>query len=285
MIIDKMIMNPPYKGNLHLSILDKCISLTKEEVVNLSPIRWIKDPLATLKKSSDYYKFYHVRQHLEEVTEISAQEANESFDSIEIDFALGIYSLKPTVASDYEIQSEHAWFLKKIITKGERYLGIPTVKYSDNVKNFIPIKSINDSHKERKGISSVSYLFMRNPLNYGLYFYNGVNSNGKTLQECKDSNKRSTKGDVYNWDVVPLKTENELRNCSRYFLTDFFRFYLHCIQCNKNYPLNYILFMRDYTQPWTDERLYEFFDINAEQQNIIKETMQEFKLQEEIYKL
>ena len=53
---DVAIMNPPYDGNLHLKILEKVISVA-DKVVNISPIRWLQDPLAKYKKNSDYNKF------------------------------------------------------------------------------------------------------------------------------------------------------------------------------------------------------------------------------------
>lgn len=49
-----IIMNPPYSGNLHLKIVSKIISeYPNAEIVNLSPIRWLQDPLAEYKKNSD----------------------------------------------------------------------------------------------------------------------------------------------------------------------------------------------------------------------------------------
>ena len=49
-------MNPPYDGNLHLKILEKVIPIA-DKVINISPVRWLQDPLAKYKKNSDYKKF------------------------------------------------------------------------------------------------------------------------------------------------------------------------------------------------------------------------------------
>ena len=48
MHFDKIIMNPPYNRNLHLKILRQVMNKA-DEVVNLSPIRWLQDPLAEMK--------------------------------------------------------------------------------------------------------------------------------------------------------------------------------------------------------------------------------------------
>ena len=60
MKFDCIVMNPPYQKNLHLKILAEAIKHLKDEkskVVNLSPVRWLQDPLAKYKKNSDYNKF------------------------------------------------------------------------------------------------------------------------------------------------------------------------------------------------------------------------------------
>ena len=53
MKFDVAIMNPPYDKNLHLKILEKVIPIA-DNVVNISPVRWLFDPLAEYKKQSDY---------------------------------------------------------------------------------------------------------------------------------------------------------------------------------------------------------------------------------------
>ena len=46
-------MNAPYSGNLHLKILSYIMSLySGADIVNLSPIKWLQDPLAKYKKNS-----------------------------------------------------------------------------------------------------------------------------------------------------------------------------------------------------------------------------------------
>ena len=60
MKFDCIIMNPPYKRNLHLKILAEAIKRLKDDdskVVNLSPVRWLQDPLAKYKKNCDLKRF------------------------------------------------------------------------------------------------------------------------------------------------------------------------------------------------------------------------------------
>ena len=83
MKFDCIIMNPPYQRNLHLKILEKAISMLKDEnsvCVNLSPIRWLQDPLAKYKKSSDLKRFEEsVAKHIEQLNAIKSSEAQALF--------------------------------------------------------------------------------------------------------------------------------------------------------------------------------------------------------------
>ena len=53
-------MNPPYDGNLHLQILKEahCQISKKGEIISLSPIRWLQDPLAEMKKDFEFLGYY-----------------------------------------------------------------------------------------------------------------------------------------------------------------------------------------------------------------------------------
>ena len=53
---DVAIMNPPYDGSLHLEIMEHVIPNSKE-VIDISPVRWLQDPLVKLKSNSDYKKY------------------------------------------------------------------------------------------------------------------------------------------------------------------------------------------------------------------------------------
>ncbi len=88
-----IIMNPPYSGHLHLRILSQVIKeCNGAEIVNLSPIRWLQDPLAEYKKGSDYKKFEDIRKHIESLEVVSAAEAQKLFGSGQYE-NLGIYHI------------------------------------------------------------------------------------------------------------------------------------------------------------------------------------------------
>ena len=62
MTINRVLMNPPYDGNLHLKVLETTLKAVKQnnpacEVVSIQPARWLEDLLANYKQNSDFKKF------------------------------------------------------------------------------------------------------------------------------------------------------------------------------------------------------------------------------------
>ena len=82
-----IIMNPPYDG-----LLDKVIKAAPNaEIVNLSPIRWLQDPLAEYKKNSDWKKFGSVRNKISSLDILTKKETDAAF-GIACE-PIGIYTL------------------------------------------------------------------------------------------------------------------------------------------------------------------------------------------------
>ena len=95
MTYDFILMNPPYDKNLHLKIVEQSIPMLTDDgiLVNLSPIRWLQDPLAKYKKSSDWYKFKEVRERIERLVHIDKFVAAKMFD-IGSGLDLGVYKVR-----------------------------------------------------------------------------------------------------------------------------------------------------------------------------------------------
>lgn len=95
MKFDCIIMNPPYDRNLHLKILAEAITLLKDDdskVVNLSPVRWLQDPLMLQKSKSDYHRFEKsILNHIKQIYVIDKIDAQRLFESTVMGADLGIY--------------------------------------------------------------------------------------------------------------------------------------------------------------------------------------------------
>ena len=93
MTFDVAIMNPPYDGNLHLKIL-ATVAASVDKVINISPVRWLQDPLASQKKSSDYKRFEDtISKKIENLDIYSAKEMQNVFDGTVMNIDLGIYTI------------------------------------------------------------------------------------------------------------------------------------------------------------------------------------------------
>jgi predicted RNA methylase len=64
---DVCLMNPPFDRNLHLKILEKAIQVS-DYTVNISPVRWLQDPLGQYKDKSDFNKFENsISKHIKDL--------------------------------------------------------------------------------------------------------------------------------------------------------------------------------------------------------------------------
>ena len=85
-------MNPPYLKNLHLKILELVCSFSSK-VINISPIRWLQDPLAKYKQNSDYSNFEDtISKKIEDIEFVKADVAESLLDA-SFSMNLGIYTI------------------------------------------------------------------------------------------------------------------------------------------------------------------------------------------------
>ena len=287
MKFDCIIMNPPYQKNLHLKVLAEAIKHLKDDgvCVNLSPVRWLQDPLAKYKKNSDYNKFRQsISEKIISLSVISTGNASKIFNT-PIRMDLAIYSCSNKGGYDY-VKFNTNKLLDKILAKN---IGIKTEPYQNSTSIFVPVILINGGHNERHqtDIDKMSYDFCRNSKYYGKYFVNGISTNGKTLDECKQSNPHCTNGNVLNWPIVKFNSEQEASNFVDSTNTDFFKFVYKTEVRDVHVSPEYLPWMADAVNPrtglkgylgeWTDEDFYRYFELTDNEVKIIKETMEKYK--------
>ena len=254
MNFDHIIMNPPYDKNLHLKILQETMKHS-DDVVNLSPIRWLQDPLAEYKKNSDWKKFESVRKRIETLDVVSAAEAQKLFGSGQYE-NLGIYHLTKNGRLDI--------LLKPFISKGlfdkvnlptyqGKYKSFYSERVSENYKNFDkPFVKVSALHGN---VDAKDWFDIITPQ--------------KELAMSKEQNKGGSCTFTYNFD-----TEEEAENFFAYCQTKFVKACNGNVKTNIRWPGYAVPFMPTYTHPWTDEMLYEYFDLTEEE---IKEIEQSIK--------
>ena len=263
MKFDHIIMNPPYKRDLHLKILTECTKHLKEDgdIVNLSPARWIMDPLAKYKKNSDYYKYNSTLKKVESVGILSNVEASKMF-SIGIVSDLGIYHLAADDVDAVDAASDP--IVDRVMETG--MVGVPVKKLGDcKSKAFFFLSTLGSTG----GRERVPDTILRCP-SYGV-FVDGL-YNGKTPKQIQESNVHVTQsGDISQWPVLGFPTEEEASNAYAYFKSKLMRYWkLHCDTANC-VCFSYYPWLGDVANPrtgligfksdWTDSDIYKLYGI------------------------
>lgn len=242
MHFDKIIMNPPYNGNLHLKILQEAMKHS-DYVVNLSPIRWLQDPLAEYKKNSDFKKFEDIRKHIYCVQIIPIKEANELF-GIDLSSDLGIYQIIPRKIFDFKLNDNI--LVSKLIS-------------SNRFQPLMP-------HLSKK------------PEGLFLKFLYGINTEVHTSKDKKNfcvlENFESATTYFGRGHTLYLNnlTKEQQINAHKFYTSLFMRWWNKYI-CGgwTNYSFTPII---DFTHHWTDKQIYKYFELTDEE---IKEIEQEIK--------
>ena len=264
-------MNPPYSGNLHLKILSHLISLYPDaEAVNLSPIRWLQDPLAEYKKNSDWKKFEDIRNKIESLDVISLEDMSNMFDGIDV--KAGIYYL--TKAGGFDVNSIRSKFLNKLCVKD--YIRMKDVLEENALDgwrvrcgNYVLFKGSTRLASDSVALSRQNYVHFK----LDRVYKDGFTENGIFWTEDRlpgagnkikpigtpipSSVKFDTKEEAYNF-VASTRLKLLRYICGLCF--DY--------GCSSDYFMPYL---GDYTHPWTDKDLYNFFRLSEDEIAIIEQ--------------
>ena len=267
MKFDHIIMNPPYCRNLHLKILNEAIKYS-DDVVNLSPIRWLQDPLAEYKKNSDWKKFKDVRDRIESLEVIPMTKSAELFN-IRLNTDLGVYHVCNSEKRYDDLRDKISIKIYKgcefhLSDKLERNKSAGwRVRLSD-------LRPLNAGSNGAIGTAGYYYRFtLLHPTKSWVY-YNGYQNDlhwsyfcGKT--GCKHFNEN---------DELPLsikfKSQEEANNFESSTKTKVYKYALSHMKMDQHTPFIGLPYLGDYTHPWTDKDLYEYFNLTPEEISIIE---------------
>ena len=270
MKFDHIIMNPPYLRNLHLKILNEAIQHS-DDVVNLSPIRWLQDPLAEYKRNSDFKRFTEIRGHIESIEVIPMVEATRLFNGAAFSMDIGIY----------HITKKGGWsscFSNSIVNK--------VIKHTS--KTVYDVMSENEDEGWRVRIKKLMPIPSNRPNGTALeytktylchqsldwVYKDGFNKEGIHWSENKLAGaggpKSYTKYDKLPYSIK-FSSEDEAYSFQAYTKTKFFKYIYSTMKINQNVPLKFLPFMHDYTHPWTDDDLYQYFELTDDEIAIIED--------------
>lgn len=260
---DVAIMNPPYDGNLHLKILEKIIPIA-DKVVNISPIRWLQDPLAKYKKNSDYIKYEEIiSKKIDSLELIEKSKATDIFDANFVGDLAIIYVNKG--AFDYKCFNNNSIIDKVVANKCKKLINVLEFDKKSGwrvrISEMRPVPSFAPNSNVSK-----SFTFETTHYIHSWIYNNGYTPDGKTYwtdnNTVKGSRDKSKIG-----DNIPMSlsftTKNEAMNYEKSTKTKFHRYLVLKMKTDAHFPLKYIPYMGDYTQPWDDKRFCEYFGITG----------------------
>lgn len=237
MKFDHIIMNPPYNKNLHLKILNEAIKHS-DNVVNLSPIRWLKDPLAEYKQNSDFNKFKEIRKRINTVDIINSCTANKLFNIRWCD--LGIYHI--TNIETNKSFFNHPSFVYKILSKCNK-----------SIMDIATCEGYTGKYEGIFGVINSHYgditCFIKN--DYNLFCsarYTNVNK------------------------VIFFNSDNERLNMFKYLTSKIMLAYAKAIRINQRVPWQFVPVLPTYINEWTDKDLYKYFELTKDEIKFIEST-------------
>ena len=288
MKFDCIIQNPPFKRNLHLKILAEAIKHLKDEksvCVNLSPVRWLQDPLAKYKKRCDLKRFEEsVAKHIESLEIVDKISALQVFDAV-FTMNLGIYRCATTLTNfDYKVENS---IIDKVMAKLKTsFADVIESRKLDGwrvrVNEMQPLETL----EETVSVNKWRYHII-NP-NTETYVY----KDGYTEHSRKFWTELITKNAyVKDGDALPhsikFGTKEEAYNFEAFCKTTFMDSLKVMGQRDVHVPLFIFPFLGDiinprtgkkgYTGEWTDDDLVLYFNITPEEQKVIEETMDKYK--------
>jgi len=272
MKFDCIIMNPPYKRGLHIKILAEAIKHLTDDgtCVNLSPVLWIEDCHAHKKLKSNLYKFNDsICSHIEKLDVVSKDNANKSF-GIGLFADLGIYVCKKDKLKTFNAVD----FWKKNFSEHE-------VKMFERIYAHCCHLSDKIESSKRDGIRVPIAFIAGNrgtlPVYKDLAYVINGKKDGKDWTKCKNNGGYEKEEGMPLPCSIKFGTEAEAQNFYDSWKTTFCRWLCRRFLFDQHIVLSFLPFMQDYSQPWTDERFYKYFNITPEEQKVIENTMEKYK--------
>ena len=255
-------MNPPYCRNLHLKILNEAIRHS-DDVVNLSPIRWLRDPIAEYKRNSSFKKFKEIRERIKSIEIIPAFEAQREF-SIEIFSDIGIYQLDKDGGFD-----THS-FWKLVRTPAQNMMLTKLISLNDTIAHHceknkrdgirVPMTNIGGNRGYRNVYKELAYVI------------DGC-KDGKDWTKCKNmGGYEKPEGGPLPLSIK-FNTITEAKNFYDSFFTKFYTWLCNITKMNQNLHPELLPWLGDYTHPWTDDDLYKYFNLTDDEIRIIEDEM------------
>lgn len=281
MKINKVLMNPPYDGSLHLKVLENVLtnilSLNSvAEVVSVQPVRWLEDPLAEYKQGSDYKKYkITVANKISNLQIIKAADATRLF-KIDTGSDLAIYTFIDQPANKLQINTvDVRTIINKVITKTKVSLADLIEEGAVNgwrceIKEMLP-EGGSHSAGDSQYPKTCGVKVVLGPYN------NGLDSNGVLFSEARSKN--GCKKDYFRYSIA-FDNEITAQNFASSHTSTFYKNLIQIMKYDQHAPLRFLPYMEDYSKVWTDEDYCKFFDLTEEESEFMCRKVDDYRVKD-----
>lgn len=269
---DICIQNPPYDKNLHLRFLEKTIQVA-DTVISIQPGEFILRPYikASWKKLKDQYK-ESIGQYINELVVIPKDEVKQYFDA-GIDIDLCIFKCNQNGGFDYDnFYKQYDIIYQNNLNKFNTGKTIKDkIEIYSGQKYFVPIRK--DGIFDRWWtLQLINYLDI---IKDGK-IYSGEYK-GLTITEARLKNPHENPRNI-NRDTlgIPFNTLEEAINFRDSLKTEAYLYIVASLKTTRSNPLDRLPLFNSYKEKWTNEKIFNLFNIDNNKRNIIIELMQPF---------
>lgn len=260
-----ILINPPYDKNMHLKFLRKCIKIA-DNIINISPIRWLEDPFAG-DKNSTLKQYEDVAKHIKNIQPLDKKD-KQSFDMASYS-NLGIYTI---VNKETNFDYKNYW---KKIKDPEEVSIINKVCYSKKCKYLNDVIENNMTDSPLVPISLIAGGRGNLPVikNYDVIENKKINNEDWIDVWNKDSKhtafQKKKDSSILN---IKFKTYEEAKNFyNSYKNLKFFEVICDITVQQQHIQSDKLPFLNDYAHKITDEEMYKLFDLTDEEIKYIED--------------
>ena len=266
---DVIVGNPPYKGDLHLKFLEKAEELTKDDgaICFVHPGAWILDEKPTNKR--------HVHKNC--LNLLSNYKTDLEFINGNKEFNAKFFVPCVITTIDKAKSPEGVEVYNRITDTTHKYSSVKEINIRGNKKEYFSLKkkllefpnNLNELVNLDVGEFCIEISLIRGNVDQETMtkddFYTFVPRQYE-VRLLKDCDKRIR---------FAFEKKLEATNFLNYLKTDFARFALSVYKINGHMSsgeLSAVPYM-DFTEEWTDEKLFKHFKLSIEEVKLIKDSI------------
>ena len=280
MKINRVLMNPPYDGSLHLEVLEATLKAAREtntesELAAVQPARWLEDPLAEYKQNSDAKKYKKtISDKLSKLHLVDATTACKAFNIMN-STDLAIYTFN-TTNTEIKITVQD-----NLINKLYNKINSMTTLHDKLDQNVVDgfrceVKKLtsgtgghNLGDYDSSKVADVNIV-------WGPYT-DGYTKDGKFFTAGRQKNQFTK-----DYFANSIKF-NSLDLANNFYLscnTNFYRRLIHLFKWDVNVPLRFLPYMEDYSKVWTDADYCKFFGLTEEESEFMCRKVDDYRVKD-----